>query len=93
MGIPTQHERARQTVVRQALEPKWKAKLSPHTYGFRLGRSCWDAIGAIFLAIRVRPQYALKADIQKCFDRIRQADNQVGINASADTDDFTSLAV
>jgi RNA-directed DNA polymerase len=56
--------------VRQALEPEWEAKLSPQTYGFRLGRSCWDAIGAIFLAIRVRPQYALKADIQKCFDRI-----------------------
>jgi len=66
LGIPTQYERARQTVVRQALEPEWEAKLSPQTYGFRLGRSCWDAIGAIFLAIRVRPQYALKADIM-CF--------------------------
>ena len=70
LGIPTQHERARQTLVRQALEPEWEAKLSPHTYGFRPGRSCWDAIGAIFLAIKARPQYALKADIQKCFDRI-----------------------
>jgi RNA-directed DNA polymerase len=42
LGIPTQHERARQTLVRQALEPEWEAKLSPHTYGFRPGRSCWD---------------------------------------------------
>ena len=70
LGIPTQHERARQTLVRQALEPEWEAKLSPQTYGFRPGRSCWDAIGAIFLRIQARPQYALKADIQKCFDRI-----------------------
>jgi RNA-directed DNA polymerase len=70
LGIPTQHERARQTLMRQALEPEWEAKLSPHTYGFRPGRSCWDAIGAIFNGIRARPQYALKADIQKCFDRI-----------------------
>ena len=70
LGIPTQHERARQTVVRQALEPDWEAKLSPQTYGFRPGRSCWDAIGAIFNAIKARPQFALKADIQKCFDRI-----------------------
>ena len=70
LGIPTQYDRARQTVVRQALEPEWEAKLSPHTYGFRPGRSCWDAIGAIFLWIKARPQYALKADIQKCFDRI-----------------------
>jgi RNA-directed DNA polymerase len=41
LGIPTQHDRARQTLVRQALEPEWEAKLSPQTYGFRPGRSCW----------------------------------------------------
>jgi RNA-directed DNA polymerase len=70
LGIPTQADRARQTLVRQALEPAWEAKLSPHTYGFRPGRSCHDAIGAIFTAIRYRPQYALKLDIAKCFDRI-----------------------
>jgi RNA-directed DNA polymerase len=70
LGIPTQHERARQTLVRQALEPAWEAQLSPHTYGFRPGRSGWDAIEAIFKAIRLRPQYALKLDIAKCFDRI-----------------------
>src|SRR5215468_7363521 len=70
LGIPTQHERARQTLVRQALEPEWEAKLSPQTYGFRPGRSCWDAIAAIFTGIIFRPQYALKVDIAKCFDRI-----------------------
>ena len=70
LGIPTLYDRAQQTLVRQALEPEWEAKLSPHTYGFRPGRSCWDAIGAIFASIRFRPQYALKLDIAKCFDRI-----------------------
>jgi RNA-directed DNA polymerase len=67
LGIPTQYERARQTLVRQALEPAWEAKLSPHTDGFRPGRSCWDAIGAIFNQIRYRPQYTLKVDIAKCW--------------------------
>ena len=70
LSIPTQGDRARQTLVRQALEPEWEAKLAPHTYGFRPGRCCWDAIEAIFLRIRFRPQYALKVDIAKCFDRI-----------------------
>ena len=37
LGIPTLHERARQTLVRQALEPEWEAKLSAHFYGFRPG--------------------------------------------------------
>jgi len=108
LGIPTQHDRARQTLVRQALEPEWEAKLSPHTYtapgkfeaerfpsmaqewpltllpwsvvlprtlwillyGFRPGRSCWDVKEAIFNWMKARPQYALKVDIQKCFDQI-----------------------
>ena len=70
LGIPTQADRARQTLMRQALEPAWEAKLAPHTYGFRPGRSCWDAIEAIFRRIIFQPQYALKVDIAKCFDRI-----------------------
>ena len=73
LGIPTQHDRARQTLVRQALEPAWEAKLAPHTYGFRPGRSCWDAIEAIFQRIVFRPQYALKVDIAKCFGAPGQA--------------------
>ena len=68
--MPTRQERARQTLVRQALEPEWEAKLAPHTYGFRPGRSCWDAIAAGFHRIKFRPQYMLKVDIAKCFDRI-----------------------
>jgi RNA-directed DNA polymerase len=67
LGIPTQQNRAQQTLVRQALEPAWEAKLSPQTYGFRPGRSCWDAIQAIFNGIKFRPQYALKVDMAKCF--------------------------
>lgn len=73
LGIPTQHERARQTLVRQALEPEWEARLSPHTYGFRPGRSCWDAIAAVFHRIKFRPQYLLKVDIAQCFDRLDHA--------------------
>ena len=70
LGIPTQRDRAKQTLVRQALEPQWEAKLSAHFYGFRPGRSCHDAIDAIFRRIIRRPQYMLKVDIAKCFDRI-----------------------
>ena len=73
LGIPTQYDRAQQTVVRQALEPAWEAKLSPQTYGFRPGRSCWDAIEAIVHGIKFRPQYALKVDIAKGCDRIGHA--------------------
>jgi RNA-directed DNA polymerase len=73
LGIPTLHERARQTLVRQALEPEWEAKLSPHTYGFRPGRSGWDASAAVFHRIKFRPQHLLKVDIAQCFERLDPA--------------------
>ena len=55
-GIPTQADRARQPFVRQALEAAWEAQLSAQPYGFRPGRSCQEAIGALVTALRFRPQ-------------------------------------
>jgi RNA-directed DNA polymerase len=70
LGIPTIRDRAEQTLVKMALEPEWEAKFEPNSYGFRPGRSCHDAIEAVFRAIMQKPKYALDADIAKCFDRI-----------------------
>ena len=70
LGIPVMYERALQALVKQALEPEWEAKEEPNSYGFRPGRSCHDAIAAIFDAIRYKAKYVLDADIAKCFDRI-----------------------
>lgn len=70
LGIPTMYDRALQAVVKAALEPEWEAKFEPNSYGFRPGRSCHDAIGAIFDNIRYKAKYVLDADIAKCFDRI-----------------------
>lgn len=70
LGIPTMKDRALQALVKLALEPEWEARFEPNSYGFRAGRSCQDAIEAIFNAIRLKPKYVLDADIAKCFDRI-----------------------
>lgn len=48
LGIPTIADRAKQTLVKMVIEPEWEAKFEPNTYGFRPGRSCQDAIAAIF---------------------------------------------
>ena len=69
-GIPTINDRALQALVKLALEPEWEAKFEPNSYGFRPGRSCHDAIEAIFNNIRYKSKYVLDADIAKCFDRI-----------------------
>jgi RNA-directed DNA polymerase len=70
LGIPTMEDRARQSLLKLALEPEWEAKFEPNSYGFRPGRSCHDVKVAIFDSIRYKPKYVLDADIAKCFDRI-----------------------
>lgn len=70
LGIPTMKDRALQALAKLVLEPEWEAKFEPNSYGFRVGRSCHDAIAGIFNAISKKEKYVLDADIAKCFDRI-----------------------
>jgi RNA-directed DNA polymerase len=70
LGIPTLEDRARQALVKQVLEPEWEAKFEPNSYGFRPGRSCHDAVEAIFGYLKGQDKYVLDADIAQCFDRI-----------------------
>jgi RNA-directed DNA polymerase len=70
LGIPTMKDRALQALVKLALEPEWEARFEPNSYGFRAGRSCHDAIEAIFNCIRYKQKFVLDADISNCFDRI-----------------------
>ena len=65
LGIPTIHERVKQALLKLALEPEWEAKFEPNSFGFRPGRSCHDAIEAIFIAINHKPKHVLDADISK----------------------------
>jgi len=61
-------DRATQALVKLALEPQWEARFEPNSYGFRPGRSCHDALEAIFNEIRYKPKYILDADLAKGFD-------------------------
>jgi RNA-directed DNA polymerase len=73
LGIPVIADRARQAVVRNALEPEWEARFEPRSYGFRPGRGCHDAIEAIYQVIKGKApkrQWILDADLQGAFDHI-----------------------
>jgi RNA-directed DNA polymerase len=66
LGIPVIADRCHQGRVRAALEPEWEARFEPKSYGFRPGRSCQDAIEAIFMASkgpRAVRLWALDADL------------------------------
>ena len=71
LGIPTIQDRAKQALAKLALEPEWEAKFEPNSYGFRPGRSCHDAIEAIYLQLNKNTnKFVYDADIRKCFDTI-----------------------
>src|SRR5262252_5772433 len=73
LGIPVLMDRCHQQRVRNALEPEWEARFEPRSYGFRPGRSCQDAIAAIYNACKgpqARLVWALDADLAAAFDRI-----------------------
>jgi RNA-directed DNA polymerase len=66
-------DRCHQARVRNALEPEWEARFEPRSYGFRPGRSCADAIGALFSTLKgphAQRVWILDADLSAAFDRI-----------------------
>lgn len=72
LGIPTMKDRAMQALFHMALDPVSEVCANSHSYGFRKGRSCADAIGQCFNALsgKYKAQWILEADIEGCFDNI-----------------------
>jgi RNA-directed DNA polymerase len=81
--VPVIADRAHQARVVNALEPEWEARFEPRSYGFRPGRGCHDAIGAVYRSVRgASPlrRWILDADLAGAFDRIAHQHilNQIG---------------
>jgi RNA-directed DNA polymerase len=74
LGIPTVRDRIEQAIVKNALEPEWEAVFEQHSYGFRPGRSCQDAIEQSFIRTCMsktgKDTWVLEADIKGFFDNI-----------------------
>jgi RNA-directed DNA polymerase len=74
LGIPIIADRAWEALIKLALEPAAEAVFHPRSYGFRPGRSAWDAAQDIFYQTRsTTTRFSGKLyelDIENCFDRI-----------------------
>ncbi len=74
LGIPTVRDRIEQAIVKNSLEPEWEAIFEQHSYGFRPGRSCQDAIEQCFNKVGFNKagghNWVLEADIKGFFDNI-----------------------
>jgi RNA-directed DNA polymerase len=71
LGIPVLMDRCHQARVRSALEPEWEARFEPRSYGFRPGRSCADAIGALYITLNgpgAQRVWILDADLSAALD-------------------------
>ncbi len=70
LGIPTVLDRLLQQAMHQILSPLWEAEFSPHSYGFRPGRSAAQAIGAAQRHVRSGSRWVVDMDLEKFFDRV-----------------------
>src|SRR5215469_10699733 len=72
LGIPVMYERACQALAKQALEPEWEARFEANSSGFRPGRGCHDAIGAIFNEIRYADDFVALHPSRAGVEKARQ---------------------
>jgi len=72
LGIQVIMDRVHQARVKNALEPEWEARFEPRSYGFRPGRSCQDAAGALYCVLKGKASrvWILDADLAAAFDKI-----------------------
>jgi RNA-directed DNA polymerase len=65
-------DRAMQALYLLALEPVSESQADKNSYGFRMKRSCADAIEQCFKSLGKKPssQWILEGDIKSCFDKI-----------------------
>jgi RNA-directed DNA polymerase len=70
LGIPTVRDRVVQATLKLLLEPVFEPQFSPHSYGFRPGRSQHQAVQAAQTIITGGKPYVVDIDLSKFFDRI-----------------------
>jgi len=70
LGIPTVRDRVVQTALRQVLEPIFEQDFAPHSYGFRPGRGCKDALRRVDELLKGGAVFVVDADLKSYFDTI-----------------------
>jgi RNA-directed DNA polymerase len=73
LGIPTIRDRVIQGALRQALEPIFEKDFHPHSYGFRPGKGCKDALRRVDELLKSGFTHVVDADLKGYFDTIPHA--------------------
>jgi RNA-directed DNA polymerase len=70
LGVPTIRDRVVQTSLRNVIEPIFERDFAEHSYGFRPGRSCRDALRRVDQRLKTGYRYVVDADLKSYFDTI-----------------------
>ena len=70
LGIPTVRDRVVQTALRMVMEPIFERDFAPHSYGFRPGRGCKDALRRVQELLNTGYVHIVDADLKSYFDTI-----------------------
>ena len=70
LGIPVVRDRIVQGAVRNVLEPIFERQFAEHSYGFRPGRSCKDALRRVDRLLNEGLTWVVDVDLKSYFDTI-----------------------
>jgi len=70
LGIPTVMDRTVQAALRGVLEPIFERDFAEHSYGFRPGRGCKDALRRADMLLKKGYTWVVDADLKSYFDTI-----------------------
>ena len=70
LGIPTVRDRVVQTALRNVIEPIFEKDFAEHSYGFRPGRGCKDALRRVDGLLKQKHTWIVDADLRSYFDTI-----------------------
>jgi RNA-directed DNA polymerase len=70
LGIPTVRDRIVQTALRSVIEPIFEHRFAEHSYGFRPGRGCKDALRRVQGLLNEGHTWIVDADLKAYFDTI-----------------------
>lgn len=70
LGIPTVKDRVVQAAVKKVIEPIFEREFAEHSYGFRPGRGCKDALREVDARLKEGFTWVVDADLKSYFDTI-----------------------
>jgi RNA-directed DNA polymerase len=70
LGIPSVRDRIVQTALRMVIEPIFEYHFAEHSYGFRPGRGCKDALRRVQTLLDEGCTWIVDADLKSYFDTI-----------------------